>query len=395
MLSVRNRYVVPLAGLTAAVLLSSGAFAQTSDAFKEKTKNAEAYIAGTLKYEMPKVTYTGKPIEIRFSSFISEAAKLIWGPNKAAFKRLEVESQGKLKIKLFAGGVLHKANQGITAVRDGISDMSHCYVGYQPKSFKVMHMMGLPGIFPDSPVAAVAQNELYPKYFKKEYEAVGVYQARSNSTPQYNIISKEPVRRLEDMKGLKVRTTGGVQRDLIEAVGGTSIFVPITEAYTAFQRGTVDSVVGHDAAFVTFRTAEVAKYHTNLAFAGVDLNYCINKEKFDGLPADLKLILYNWLQRANQVDAQLWFEKAAFGAREKMKAMGIKFIDIDPNERQRIITAMEKVTDQLVSDLEKEGYPAKQILADMKAESAKYSAMSWNDIFMKVVNHPVQGLIDF
>ena len=344
---------------------------------------------------MPKVTYTGEPIEIRFSSFISEAAKAIWDPNKGAFARLEAESQGKLKIKLYAGGVLHKANQGITAVRDSISDMSHCYVGYQPKSFKVLHMMGLSGIFPDSPVAALAQNELYPKYFKKEYEAVGVYQARSNSTPQYNIITREPVRKLEDMQGLKVRSTGGIQRDLIQAVGGISIFVPITEAYTAFQRGTVDSVVGHDAAFVTFRTAEVAKFHTNLAFAGVDLNYCLNKEKFDSLPADLKKIFYDWLQRLNQVDAQLWYEKAAFGAREKMKGMGIEFIDIDPAERQRILDAMAPVTTKLVADLEAEGFPAKQILADMKAASAKYSAMSWNDIFMLVVNHPLPGMIDF
>ncbi|MEK9662017.1 MAG: TRAP transporter substrate-binding protein DctP [Alphaproteobacteria bacterium] len=385
---------VAVAAFAAAALTATQASAQLSGEFKAKIQTAEDYIAGKMAPNAPPVAYTGDPIELRFSSFISEAAKAIWNPNKAAFDQLERESGGKLKIKLFAGGVLHKANQGITAVRDGISDISHCYVGYQPKSFEVLHMMGLPGIFPDSPTAGIAQNALYPKYFKKEYEAVGVYQVRSNSTPQYNIISKEPVRTIKDLDGLKVRTTGGVQRDLIEAVGGVSVFVPITEAYTAFQRGTVDSVVGHDAAFVTFRTAEVAKYHTNLEFAGVDLNYCINQKVYDNLPADLQKVFYNWTQRWNQVDAQLWYEKAAFGARTKMKEeMGIEFISIDPAERTRIIDAMDKVTDALVAELEGKGFPAKQILADMKAASQKYGAMTWNEIFMSVYNDPLPGLM--
>ena len=82
---------------------------------------------------------------------------------------------------------------------------------------------------------------------------------------------------------MKIRAVGGVQADQIRAIGATPIFLSTPEAYTGFQRGTVDGVVGHDAAFISFRTAEVAKAWADLKFATVELDYCMGKGFYDGL----------------------------------------------------------------------------------------------------------------
>src|SRR3546814_10505796 len=112
----------------------------------------------------------------------------------------------------------------LTAVRDGISDLSHCDVAYQPTSFNLMHATALAGIFPDAVVGSAVATAIYPKYFKEEYEAMGVYLGRTPMTPPYNIVTKEPVRTLEDLRGMKVRVVGGLQSDIIEAAGAVPTF---------------------------------------------------------------------------------------------------------------------------------------------------------------------------
>jgi TRAP-type transport system periplasmic protein len=379
------------AGLIAATALSApAAFAQED--FAAKTKAARDYIEGKLKVPEHKITYTGEPITIRYSSFVTATVPL-WKVYRAAFKQLEKESNGKLVIKDYPGGVLHAMTDGFKAARSGITDITQCYISYSPTSFQLMHGTALSGLFPDGVVGAHVASKIYPEYFKQEYEKMGVYVARNSMTPAYNLVSKKPVHKLEDLNGMKIRSVGGVQADQMRSVGATPIFLSTPEAYTGFQRGTVDGVVGHDAAFISFRTAEPAKAWVDMRFATVQLDYCMRKEMYDGLPPDLQKVLYDWLQRWNLADAQLWFEAYAEGARTKMKEMGLEMVNLAPAEHQRILDTMGKVGDKWIADTEQKGLPAKKLIADIKRLVAEDSKKSWNDLFMEVVNNPVQGLI--
>ena len=378
------------AGVFAAVTAASGAQAQ--DDFAAKTKAARDYVEGRLNAPEYNITYTGAPITIRLSSFVPAATPL-WPVWRGAFKQLEKESKGKLLIKDYPGGVLHAMADGFKAVRSGITDMTHCYVSYQPTSFQLMHGTALSGLFPDAVVGATVATRLYSEYFKKEYENMGVYLARSSMTPPYNLVSKKPVRTLEDLKGMKIRSVGGVQAEQMQAVGAAPIFLSTPEAYTGFQRGTVDGVVGHDAAFISFRTAEPAKAWADTRFATVQLDFCLRKEVYDGLPPDLKKVFYDWLQRWNVADGQLWYEAYADDARAKMKKMGIEMVALDPAERKRILDAMGEVSERWIAQTEEKGLPAKKLIADAKRLVAEDSKKSWNDLFMEAMSKPVQGLI--
>lgn len=379
--------------LLASALMFAPLAGNAQEDLASRTQAARDYLEGKLKAPEYKITYDGPPITIRFSSFVTNTVPL-WKVYRAAFKQLEAESKGKLLIKDYPGGVLHAMADGFKAVRSGITDLSQCYISYQPTSFQLMHGTGMAGLFPDAVVSAAVATQIYPEYFKKEYEAVGVYLARSSMTPPYNIVTKKPIRRLEDFNGMKVRSVGGIQADQMRAVGATPIFLSTPEAYTGFQRGTVDGVVGHDAAFVSFRTAEPAKAWTDLRFATVQLDYCLRKEVYDSLPPDLKKVFYDWLQRWNIADAQLWYETYAGQARDKMKAMGIEMVNLDPAERKRIMDAMKKPNDQWIADMESKGLPAKKLIADIDQKVSTESKKSWNELFMDTIKNPVQGLID-
>ena len=104
-------------------------------------------------------------------------------------------------------------------------------------------------------------------------------------------------------------------------------------------------------------------------------------------------MFYNWLQRWNLVDAQLWFEAYAADARAKMKAQGIEMVNLAPAERKRILDAMGTVDDRWIAKMEAKGLPAKALMADIHRYVEEDSKKSWNELFMETVNHPVQGLV--
>lgn len=377
------------AALTAMAFLAPAAKAQDA---RTASNVAADWLSGKLKVDH-KIAYDGPAITVRFSSFIP-AASPIWKVWQPALDRLSDMSNGKLKVQLYAGGVLNSAADGFSAVRDGIADMSHCYPSYQAKNFKRMDLLSLAGLFPDAVVGTAVATALYSKWFKKEYEAQGVYLGRLTMTPPYNIVATKEVVTPEDWQGLKVRAPGGIGTKLIQSMGAVPIFLSTTEAYTAMQRGTVDAVVGHDGSFIAFRSGEVAKTWSNPRFMEIATAYCVNKEFFDKLPVDLKTVFYDWLQLWSQADAQLWFEGYAATARKQLADMGLKMIELTDAQRAALYAKMDVVNKTWVTDMEAQGIPAGEMLSDAKAAAAKYEKMSWDEIFQDALKNPAPGLVD-
>lgn len=134
-----------------------------------------AMTGGTSVYAVEKNPYTGPPIKLRFSQFAPAThmmTKLVGNPWE---EMMEKESNGKIKMDRYMGGILRGARDGFKACIADITDLTAVYVLYQPTSFNLMHVLDLPFAFPSSKVASLVGEELAPKYFKKEYEKMDVY----------------------------------------------------------------------------------------------------------------------------------------------------------------------------------------------------------------------------
>jgi len=353
---------------------------------------AEDYMAGKIPYKGPAVKYTGPPITIRFSSFWTMAMPIAQTA-EFSHKQLEKESNGKLIIKGYYSNVLHDSQSGLKALVEGISDMTHTYAQWTPGSFHIVHGMCLPVGLPSSAVGSAVAEELYPKYFKPEFEKIGVYNAFTNLTPPSILLTKKPVRNLEDLKGMKIFSGGGIYADYTKALGAVPVLLMPAEFYDAFQKGVVDGFLNHDAFMVNFRVHEMGKYRTEVRLTNSSMEYSLSKKFFDGLPADLKVIFYNWLRKHNQILSQIYFDKDAERSRGVMKQAGIETITLPPQEIERWRTAMLPVIDKFLKENESLG--AKQFYADLLAVNKKYSAMTPNEIMKKAIESPVQGIIKF
>ena len=166
-----------------------------------------------------------EPITLRYTAHIPSSHGLYTRAFVPFAEIVERETVGRLRLEAFTDRLLHGPIDGFKAAVAGITDYTHAYGTYQPGSFKLLHATQLPFLFPTPQVASLVFEELYPRFFKAEYEHMGVYLAHCDCTSPYNIISKTPVRRLEDLRGLKIRVTGGLTADIYRELGAVPVSI--------------------------------------------------------------------------------------------------------------------------------------------------------------------------
>jgi len=369
--------------LLAAALSPMSASADTvDDWFNRKIPAAE-----------PKITYAGEPIQLKFSHPNPPASLVppIW---RNGMSWLQQATNGKLTLKEFGAGTLHGPRDGFKAVRSNISDYATCFVASEARGFPLTKVFELPFVTPSNPLAGVRITaELAPKYFKPEYDKQGVHFGYQVLVGAADIMSKKPIRKLEDMKGLKV-IVQGFEPEVADALGAVIVNVPFPDIYTSLQQGVVDAVLWVDPGFVPYKIYELAKYHTTLGLSAQKIDTCINTKSFAALPKDLKQTFYEYQQRMAFAVAKrigVDFRKDAQKMYEQNK---VEMIKLAPEEMARWRAALKPLVDKWAAKHEADG-PTKALLVDIERLTAKYNGMSDEQLFKLIIQEPVKGIIDF
>ena len=107
---------------------------------------------------------------------------------------------------------------------------------------------------------------------------------------------------IEDLKGLKMRIPG-VGGEVFSRAGGTAVTIPGGELYTALQSGVIDATewVGpyNDLAFGFHQIADYY-YYPGWQEPGAMLEFVVNQDAYESLPADLQKIIEVAARAVNQ-----------------------------------------------------------------------------------------------
>ena len=201
--------------------------------------------------------------------------------------RVTTMSDGKMSVKVFAGGELVHPLKCHDAVEEGTADMYHsAEYYYQGKALAYNFFASVPfGLIPaemDAWIHHGGGQELWDELganFGVKHLPCG------NSGSQMGGWFKEPVTSLDAFKGLKMRMPGLGGR-VVEALGGTALTLAGGEIMPALQAGTIDATewVGpwNDLAFGFYK---IVKYYHFPGFheTGTVLSFGMNKGVWDGL----------------------------------------------------------------------------------------------------------------
>ncbi|MCX5909185.1 MAG: C4-dicarboxylate ABC transporter substrate-binding protein, partial [Deltaproteobacteria bacterium] len=116
----------------------------------------------------------------------------------------------------------------------GISDIGMSALGYTRGKFPLSEVIDLPLGYKNG-LSATRLINLYYQHFKpKEFEEAKVLYFHAHGPGILH--TKKPVQRLEDVKGLRIRSTG-LSSKVVSALGGAAVAMPMGETYDALNRG--------------------------------------------------------------------------------------------------------------------------------------------------------------
>ncbi len=368
-----------------AMTLSLGGFAAQADSL------AAQWLSGAAANGLPELG--ASEATFRFSSGIPTASPVV-KRFEEALDVLRGAGGEAYDLPSFHAGTVHKAYEAFNAARTGISDFAICYSGPVARGFTMSQVTYVPFVMPERDVvAARILADLAPKYFAPEFEAAGVYYGSTIAAGHSHLLSRDPVRSLEDLKGLKIAAFGR-EVDFVAALGATPTPVPPFDVYTALQQGVIDGVFWTEPAFVAFKLHEVAKNLTYVGGSVVRVDGCVNRRSFDRLPDEARGAIYEWSQAMAAAVTKTAFTDFAPIANKILTEASVELIELDDSERARWVEAGQTVQDAWLASASEQGLPAEELLADIKRLTAFYEPMTDDEIFALTLDEPVTGIID-
>lgn len=241
---------------------------------------------------------------------------------------LDKRSGGQIKVKLFYAGALAKAGENLQLIRSGgveVVDMSASYFGADLPLFTAPN--SIPMAMAEVPQAAQLMRRLMAEVPALDDEAKrnGVKALFFHNLNPYQLVCRDAVNGLADIKGKKIRTWGSDMPKMVQAAGGVPVTLGLTELYEGLSRGTVDCIPFSVDLMVNYKIYEVAKHvHDVTLWLGPTSGVWINRATWNGLaPAQQKLMEQVSFEAAEK-DRDLTLA-AAKTAVVKLKAEGVQF----------------------------------------------------------------------
>ncbi len=334
-----------------------------------------------------------KPIILKAATYVASTYHISENVIRPWCREIEKRTNGRVKTKAFYGASLYSAKEQAEQVAAGTADLDLLWVSsYAPGLFPMMRLVASPFLFANTHIASRAGEELYAKYFKKQFDRAGVMVGWLAPFGLYSYLGRKQVTNLDDFKGMKIRTSGGVKAKVMEkCYDVTAVRIPSSEIYMAIQRGLCDGALKELPGIISHKLFEVGKHITmfdGAGFAAVMGGAIMNKNTYNSLPKDIQKILYE-LNR----EATYWWSKSYEGNpkedKEFLEKQGVKFQDIRGRELARLKEAAKPVIDKEIELLEKKGYPARDFYNEFQERCKKYRDLSLEEFGRMQKENPV------
>lgn len=201
-------------------------------------------------------------------------------------EQIAERTNGEVTVDQKWGGALFKSEAALGSLSTGVADMGLLVGAYVSSEFPELQMAGLL-LKPAHPwVMMQAVYELFTtnEQIKQRLDEMNlVYLAPYSLSPAILACRGKGIRTLDDIKGTKISLTGS-SGDILAALGGNMVQMPIYEVYQGMETGLIDCTVTYAYYAVATKLNEEIDTVTNLRYSTVaSLGTVINKFSFEAL----------------------------------------------------------------------------------------------------------------
>jgi TRAP-type transport system periplasmic protein len=270
---------------------------------------------------------------LRLSSWGSPAAPQV-SVYVPTFKKLvEQESKGRIEVQAFPAGALVKEQDVPSAIQSRVVDISLSTIGawasvspaaalinsvaFRPTDSTFQEIVGA-----GSPLFKALDSSLRER-------SVVLLSALDNGPPM--IVSRDKITSPKGLEGKATRVYDKGSAEIIHTLGGAPSTMPVSDVYSALQRGTVQAAIGGIQGITGLKEYEVAKYllDGNGVWGVGTTIYVMNGAAFNSLPPDLQQVVVKAGASAEKTTNEAifaFFKKA----RETLRSHGMEITVLQP-----------------------------------------------------------------
>lgn len=249
-------------------------------------------------------------------------------------KLIMEKAKGKVKVEVYPAGQLYSDKDMTTALPSGAVDMGAVTNDQWTGLVPGLMVLQLPLFYDNRQHWWRTMDGEAGKILSNELEKVGVKLLYWMDYGAIEIATKFPLRKLEDLKGKKMRGFGETSVKYLGLLGASPTFLGGGEMYMALQRGVVDGTYSGTTSFYDRNIYEVTKYVNIGPHNFSPYPILINLKKWNQLPSDIQKAM---LETAPQ--AQEWGRKECetkdFECLELLKKKGMEVYVLPPDEKKR------------------------------------------------------------
>jgi TRAP-type transport system periplasmic protein len=303
----------------------------------------------------------------------------IWGPPRAFTKGWEwwgeqvtKRTGGAIRFEHFYNEALGGAREQIDNIRAGLFPMANIGPTYHPGKTPLYTIGFQPALTADVRAAGKAFMEISAlselKEELKRWNAKFLFPATIAS---FEYMGKKPVRTIADLKGLRIRATGGMVR-LADKLGAVPVDLTVPEAFSAIERGTVDGVFFPWYLHGSVGIYEVSKYAAALGLGVMTTPVIINLDIWNKLEPRVQEIM---LEVAAQVPDKYaeWYAQADAKWLSKFKGADIEIVRLPLEEKASLQKQGGRpIWEEWVKQMEGRKLPGRKVLDAYLTAIGKY-----------------------
>ncbi|MBL0428439.1 TRAP transporter substrate-binding protein [Ramlibacter alkalitolerans] len=280
---------------------------------------------------------------IKFANQNAKGHPIVLGMERFA-ELVEKKSGGRLKVQVFPGGALGSDQANVSALQGGTLEMAAMNSGIFGNVVKEFAIYDFPFLFgnpkeADAVVDGPFGQNLHRKLEDKGLVGLAYYELGFRELTN----SRRPVRKVEDIAGLKLRVIPNpINVDWVTALGANPTPLPFPELYAALEQKAVDGQENPVATIKGAKLYEVQKYLTLTNHQYNPQSVVVSKRFWDTLaPADRKT-----LQEAAQESAvyQRTQSRAMLqSGMEDLRKGGMEITELPPAEVAKLREKMKPV----------------------------------------------------
>jgi TRAP-type C4-dicarboxylate transport system substrate-binding protein len=320
---------------------------------------------------------SSKVYELKFSYHTPERASMVGAYFVPWTAAIEKASNGRIKITHYGGETLVKIQDQYDGVVSGLSDIALIETDVTPGRFPKTEFFGLPELYPNAKVAAMAFYDIVQKYSASdELKEVKILGTTALAGAQY--VGTKPAQKIADFKGQRMRSGGKIESWLIEQLGATPIEIGTGDLPTSMERKLVDSCFLTWSLVLRVGIKDVTKYRTECDMFGRVWVIVMNKKVWDSMPADLQKVIMDNSGVVNSGkysaanEALAAEDKAAIEGSDKGQGNPPIYM-LSASEKEAWKTAVAPTWDRWIKEMASKGLPGQQIIDETKALVQKYS----------------------